>query len=151
MTCVKLIYVFLFFLRRLLLGWPFLIANLHAPCVALPGFRGTLPAPLLRNALSCAPPVPAALGAAKILPSAIPNSVISHPEFCHQSSQTLPIVIPNSANSHPELDSGSLYRLHPNTESSCLKLTSRRSLSPVEGPCKKKCPVISNSIRLCKS
>ena len=49
------------------------------------------------------------------------------------SSRPLPIVIPNSANSHPELDSGSLYYLHPNAESSCLKLTTMRSLSPVEG------------------
>ena len=103
--------LFLFFLRRLLLGQPFFLANIHAPCVALPGFRGTLPAPLLRNALSCAPPVPAALGTAKILPP----------------------VIPPSANSHPELDSGSLYYIHPNTESSLLKLTSRWSLSIVEG------------------
>ena len=68
------------------------------------------------------------------------DSAISHPKLCHQSSRILPSVIPNSANSHPELDSGSLYRLHPNTESSCLKLTSRRSLSPVEGPCKKNAP-----------
>ena len=143
--------LFLFFLRRLLLGQPFLPANIHAPCVALPGFRGTLPAPLLRNALSCAPPVPAALGAAKILPSVIPNSATSHPQLCHQSSPTLPSVIPNFANSHPELDSGSLYYIHPNAESSLLKLTSMRSLSPVEGPCKKKCPVIPKSIRICKS
>ena len=63
----------------------------------------------------------------------IPNSAISHPKLCQWSSPTLPIVIPNSANSHPELDSGSLYYLHPNAESSCLKLTTMRSLSPVEG------------------
>ena len=113
MTCVKLIMLFLFFLRRLLLGQPFFLANIHAPCVALPGFR--LSPPLLCNALSCAPPVPAALGAAKILPP----------------------VIPNSANSHPELDSGSLYYIHPNTESSLLKLTSRRSLSQSKGRAKK--------------
>ena len=58
------------------------------------------------------------------------DSATSHPQLCHQSSPTLPIVIPNSIR-----DLCIIYIL--NTESSWLKLTTRRSLSQSKGRAKK--------------